>query len=163
MTENTVEYEPIGVIRTPFDSPEGMPIQPGGAEDAVGTVSVADSYEPALRDLSGFSHCLLVYHFHRSEEPESLQVEPFLDDTERGLFATRAPRRPNPIGLSVVEIESVSGTEVTVNGIDVVDGTPLLDIKPYVPAFDRPAHVESGWIAESDSRVDETRADDRFL
>jgi tRNA-Thr(GGU) m(6)t(6)A37 methyltransferase TsaA len=163
MTEPRFQYDAIGSIRTPFDSPEEMPIQPIGADGAVGTVEVDPSYADGLEDLDGFTHCILLYHFHAADDTVSLQVEPFLDDTNRGLFATRAPQRPNPIGLSVVEIDSVTDHEVTVEGIDVVDGTPLLDIKPFVPQFDVPDAAETGWLDASKSTIQSKRADERFL
>ncbi|AFZ73242.1 tRNA (N6-threonylcarbamoyladenosine(37)-N6)-methyltransferase TrmO [Natronobacterium gregoryi] len=162
MTEEIVAYEPIGVIQSPFDSPEGMPVQPIGASDAVGTVEVDDAYADGLMDLEGFSHCILLYHFHRAGDDVSMQVEPFLDETDRGLFSTRAPQRPNRIGLSVVQIDSVDGREVNVRGIDVVDGTPLVDLKPFVPDFDVPDDADTGWMDASTSTVRSKRADDRF-
>lgn len=160
----TLEYDPIGVIRTPFDSPDGMPIQPVGAADAVGTVEIDPDYVEGLADLDGFSHCILVYHFHAIDQstPPSMRVEPFLDGTERGLFATRAPRRPNPIGLSVVAIDAIDDETLTVTGIDVVDGTPLLDVKPFVPGFDVPEETRAGWLEDARASAQSTRADDRF-
>ncbi|QGN07743.1 tRNA (N6-threonylcarbamoyladenosine(37)-N6)-methyltransferase TrmO [Halorhabdus sp. CBA1104] len=161
MTDSPITIEPIGTIHTPFDSPEGMPIQPAGA-DTEGAVELQPAYAPGLADLAGFSHCILVYHFHESHGDASLRVEPFLDDVERGLFATRAPQRPNGIGLSVVTIESVDEETIHVQGIDVVDGTPLLDVKPFVPAFDVPDDTETGWMDASQADVHTARADDRF-
>ncbi|MDS0475100.1 tRNA (N6-threonylcarbamoyladenosine(37)-N6)-methyltransferase TrmO [Natrinema sp. 1APR25-10V2] len=163
MTADQFEYESIGVIRTPFESPDGMPIQPAGADAAVGTVEVDESYADGLADLDGFTHCILLYHFHESSDDFSLQVEPFLDDEKRGVFATRAPQRPNPIGLSVVEIDSVTDHRVTVRGIDVVDQTPLLDIKPFVPDFDVPSEADTGWLNASESTIRSKQADKRFL
>ena len=162
MTGDRYCYEPIGEIRTPFETPEGMPIQPAGETSARGTVVVDPAYEAGLADLDGFSHCILLYHFHASDDDYSLRPTPFLDDTARGLFATRAPQRPTPVGLSVVGIESVDGRELTVSGIDVVDGTPLLDIKPFVPQFDVPAETAAGWVDATDTGVESTAADDRF-
>jgi len=162
-TMEPITYEPIGVIRSPFDDPEGMPIQPTGAADTKGVLALEEAYAPALADLEGFSHCYVLYHFHATEGSASLSVEPFLDDRKRGLFATRAPQRPNSIGLSVVAIETVRDAEVVVRDIDVVDGTPLLDIKPFVPAFDVPASTSSGWVEASTDSPESTRADDRFL
>jgi tRNA-Thr(GGU) m(6)t(6)A37 methyltransferase TsaA len=156
------EYQPIGWIETPFESPEGMPIQPAGAEETEGTVRLNEEYIDGLQDLDGFSHCILVYHLHEAGDEAPLQVVPFLDDTERGLFATRAPRRPNPIGLSVVEIKTIEGGEVTVTGIDVVDETPLLDIKPFVPGFDSPKKVETGWLDPIQSDISTKKSDKRF-
>jgi tRNA-Thr(GGU) m(6)t(6)A37 methyltransferase TsaA len=163
MSGQTFTYEAIGVVRTPFESPEGMPIQPAGAQDATGTIEIDEQYADGLQDLSGFSHCLLLYHFHEADGEPDLKVEPFLDDTARGVFATRAPRRPNPIGLSVVEIDTVAAQQVTVDGIDVVDGTPLLDIKPFAAEFDAPEDTETGWLDASTSTIRSKRADERFL
>jgi tRNA-Thr(GGU) m(6)t(6)A37 methyltransferase TsaA len=161
--EDTFSYESLGVIWTPFESPDGMPIQPTGADSVTGTVEIKESYADGLADLAEFSHCILLYHFHASNDDPSLRVEPFLDNEPRGLFSTRAPQRPNRIGLSVVAIESVKERELTVSGIDVVDGTPLLDIKPFVPEFDNPSEVETGWLDVSESTIRSERADRRFL
>lgn len=155
-------HEPIGEIHTPFETPEGMPIQPASDESTHGTVVVDPAYEAGLADLDGFSHCILIYQFHAGDDEFSLRPTPFLDDTERGLFATRAPSRPNGIGLSIVGVESVADGELIVSGIDVVDGTPLLDIKPFVPQFDVPAETAAGWVDETDSGVESMTADDRF-
>ncbi|MEF8808156.1 tRNA (N6-threonylcarbamoyladenosine(37)-N6)-methyltransferase TrmO [Natronomonas sp.] len=163
MSEDHLGYEPIGVIRTAFESPEGMPIQPVGDAAVEGTVELEEAYADGLRDLDGFTHCILLYHFHASDDAASMEVEPFLNDEKRGVFATRAPQRPNPIGLSVVEIESITDETVTVNGIDVVDQTPLLDIKPFVPEFDVPADVDTGWLTASESTIHSKEADERFL
>jgi tRNA-Thr(GGU) m(6)t(6)A37 methyltransferase TsaA len=162
MSEESFQYESIGVIWTPFESPDGMPIQPAGT-DTVGTVEVHESYADGLQDLDGFSHCILLYHFHEATGAPSLQAKPFLDDEERGIFSIRAPARPNPIGLSVVKIDTVTTQEVTVSGIDIVDGTPLLDIKPFVPDFDIPDEVDTGWFDASQSTIQSTQADERFL
>ncbi|MFD1562124.1 tRNA (N6-threonylcarbamoyladenosine(37)-N6)-methyltransferase TrmO [Haloarchaeobius amylolyticus] len=163
MPEDQFNYEPIGMIRTPFESPDGMPIQPVGEAATEGTVEIEESYTDGLRDLDGFTHCILLYHFHASGDAAPLQVEPFLDDEQRGVFATRAPQRPNPIGLSVVEIVSVTDHEVTVSGIDVIDRTPLLDIKPFVPNFDVPPDADTGWLNASKSTIQSKQADERFL
>ena len=162
--QQTLELSPIGVIRTPFTSLEGMPIQPGGAHDVLGRVELRPEFAPGLADLDGFSHVYLLYWFHQCPSGCALSVTPFLDDTPRGLFATRAPRRPNPLGLSLVEVVSVVGNILTVRGADVLDGTPLLDIKPYAPAFDAPlCPVRSGWLEAKNRDVAATRSDDRFV
>jgi tRNA-Thr(GGU) m(6)t(6)A37 methyltransferase TsaA len=163
VSENQLSYEPIGVIRTAFESPDGMPIQPVGDAAGEGTVELEEEYADGLKDFDGFTHCILLYHFHTSDGAAPLEVEPFLDDEQRGVFATRAPQRPNPIGLSVVQIESVTDETVAVNGIDVVDQTPLLDIKPFVPEFDVPADVDTGWLTASESTIHSKEADERFL
>ncbi len=139
-----------------------MPIQPAGAKDVVGTITIEDQYKQGLQDLRGFSHCILLYHFHESPDTTPLEVEPFLDSEQRGIFATRAPVRPNRIGLSVVESEAIRESELTVRGIDVVDRTPLLDIKPFVPAFDVPDDAETGWLDASGSTVQSMESDERF-
>jgi tRNA (adenine37-N6)-methyltransferase len=135
--------KPIGVIRTPFNETRGMPIQPRFSHEA-GRVEVFREYAAGLQDLEGFSHVILVYALHRSEG-YALQVKPFLDDMARGLFATRHPQRPNPIGISVVRLLTCHGGALEVEGIDVLDGTPLLDIKPYVPDFDAWPDAQAGW------------------
>jgi tRNA-Thr(GGU) m(6)t(6)A37 methyltransferase TsaA len=156
-----IRYQPIGLIRSPYTQVEEMPIQPTGARGIRGRIELADQYAEGLRDLDGFSHLILLYHFHRSEGYR-LTVTPFLDTTPRGLFATRAPKRPNSIGLSVVRLEKIEGAVLSVVDVDILDGTPLLDIKPYVSAFDTPQDVRSGWIGESGKTAVSIRADDRF-
>lgn len=155
------EFEPIGVIHSPFAELEGMPVQPAGAAGAGGTVEVFAPYQEGLQDLEGFSHIFLLYHFHLSRG-YSLRIVPFLDDRERGLFATRAPKRPNPIGLSVVRLESIDAGVLYVRDVDVLDGTPLLDIKPYVPQFDAQGEVRTGWLESSGRTASGSQADDRF-
>lgn len=157
-----MELSPIGIIRTPFVDPAGMPIQPSGAAGVQGTVELRPELAPGLRDLDGFSHVILLYRFHRSEGYD-LEVVPFLDGAPHGLFATRAPRRPNPIGLSVVRLERVEGNVLHIEGADVLDGTPLLDLKPYVPAFDAPGPCRTGWLEAGATRAPEQRSDDRFV
>jgi tRNA (adenine37-N6)-methyltransferase len=152
---------PIGVIRSPFEEITGMPIQARGAEGVPGRVELDEELVGGLKDLQGFSHIVLIYHFHLSEG-YSLEVKPFLDDRPHGVFATRAPRRPNPIGISVVRLVRVEGHVLHIEDVDVVDGTPLLDIKPYVPEFDVRRAERIGWLEGKAGRVKETRADERF-
>ncbi len=154
-----IEYRPIGLIHTPFKQREGMPIQPSRGRGVRGTVEVAPEYADGLTDLDGFSHVVLIYHFHQSRGFD-LRVTPFLDTQKRGLFATRAPRRPNAIGLSVVRLLGIEGNRIAVQDLDILDGTPLLDIKPYVPEFDHRTEVREGWLeGVKDRNVD---SDDRF-
>ena len=134
---------PIGIIHTPFSETTGMPIQPAFSQ-ALGRVELLPEYAQGLQDLDGFSHVILIYALDRSNG-YSLLVKPFLDDVGRGLFATRHPCRPNPIGISTVRLVSVKDNMLEVEGIDVLDGTPLLDIKPYVPDFDSRAVARAGW------------------
>lgn len=153
---------PIGIIKTPFDSLEGMPIQPTGASDVEGTIVINKEYEQGLSDLEGFSHIILLYHFHQSKG-HNLMVKPFLDDTKRGLFSTRAPRRPNPIGLSIVQLIKREKNIITINGIDVLNNTPLIDIKPYVPGFDTKDVTAIGWLENTHESAVSLKSDDRFI
>jgi tRNA-Thr(GGU) m(6)t(6)A37 methyltransferase TsaA len=153
---------PIGTIHTPFDDLEGMPIQPSGAADVIGTIVVDKEFEQGLTDLEGFSHIILLYHLHQSKG-FNLMVKPFLDNQKRGLFSTRAPRRPNPIGLSIVQLIKREGNELTVKGIDVLDNTPLIDIKPYVPGFDAKEVTAVGWLEKNYKNAVSLKSDDRFI
>ncbi|MBN2266120.1 MAG: tRNA (N6-threonylcarbamoyladenosine(37)-N6)-methyltransferase TrmO [Candidatus Aminicenantes bacterium] len=157
-----MKLKPIGIIHSPFKKAEGTPIQPPGGGGVRGTVEVFKPYRAGLKDLDGFSHVILIYEFHRSRGFD-LEVVPFMDTEVRGLFATRAPNRPNPIGLSVVRLKKVAGGTLHVRDLDVLDGTPLLDIKPYVPAFDAPARARTGWLEKARKRVRRRRADGRFV
>jgi len=154
-----IEYESIGIVHSPFEDPEGTPIQPSRSKNATGTVEVFEKYLEGLSDLDGFSHIILLCHLHRTGSYR-LKVVPFLDTQLRGLFATRAPSRPNPIGLSVVELVEIDGSTLTVRGLDLLEGTPVLDIKPYVGEFDDRASVRTGWLENARGRTDV--ADDRF-
>jgi tRNA-Thr(GGU) m(6)t(6)A37 methyltransferase TsaA len=154
-------YKPIGMIRSPYTDVEGMPIQPAGATGVKGSVEINADLAPGLKDLEGFSYIILVYHFHLSEG-FSLEPIPFLDTTPRGLFATRAPRRPNPIGVSVVKLTGISGTILSIEDVDVIDGTPLLDIKPFVPVLDNRETDRVGWFKDAAQSASEARADKRF-
>jgi tRNA-Thr(GGU) m(6)t(6)A37 methyltransferase TsaA len=154
-------YTPIGIIHSPFTEPAGMPIQPAGAAGVRGTIRINEEFQGGLRDLSGFSRIILIYAFHRSQGYE-LEVIPFLDTVPHGIFATRAPRRPNAIGISIVKLISVNTGELVIEGVDVVDGTPLLDIKPYVPEFDCHPDERSGWFSGCGDRIAGMRSDGRF-
>ena len=156
-----IEFTPIGVIRTPFTTLDDMPIQPTGAQDVAGEIRLHEQYAEGLQDLDGFSHIHLLYHFHRNSG-YSLKVVPFMDNKERGLFSTRAPRRPNLIGLSVVRLEAIDGLVLHVRGIDVLDGTPLLDIKPYVTKFDAAPADRFGWLDRNADKAETLRSDKRF-
>jgi tRNA-Thr(GGU) m(6)t(6)A37 methyltransferase TsaA len=150
---------PIGIIHSPHQRAEGTPVQAALATGVQGTVEVFPEYAAGLRDLDGFERVWLVYWFDRAR-PAELVVTPYLDTTPRGLFATRAPRRPNPIGLSPVRLLGIVGSVLQVEGLDILDNTPLLDIKPYIPAFDACEAKRIGWCAEA--RDDGTVADGRF-
>lgn len=156
-----IQYTPIGVIRSPFKSIEGMPIQSAGAKGVAGSVEIFEMFVDGLKDLEGFSYIILIYHFHRSRG-YALHVKPFLDDQLRGVFATRAPRRPNAVGISVVRLLRVEGQILRIEDVDIVDGTPLLDIKPYVPAFDVKKADRTGWLSSRAGGVSAVRSDKRF-
>ena len=156
-----IELTTIGIIHTPFTKLEGMPIQPAGAAGIKGTVQLYEEYQAGLDDLGGFSHIILLYLFNRSQG-FNLHVVPFMDDVPRGVFATRAPRRPNPIGLSIVQLDKVENGRLHISNVDILDSTPLLDIKPYVPEFDRQVHVRTGWLEDAKHTVASRKADKRF-
>jgi tRNA (adenine37-N6)-methyltransferase len=161
MTISTVTYTPIGIIHSSFNDPRGTPIQPGAAEGCEGRIEIFPEFCEGLRDLDAFSHIILLYHFHRAG-PVKLLVEPFMDHRSHGIFAIRGPARPNPIGISVLRLESIENNILFVKDIDILDNTPLLDIKPYVPAFDvRPAE-RSGWLEENIRKLPTARDDGRF-
>lgn len=154
-------YRPIGVVHSPFDDIKGMPIQPPGATHIQGIVEVFPEFTEGLKDLEGFSHLILLYHFHHAPGTR-LTVKPFMDSEHRGVFATRAPARPNPIGLSVVRLLRIEGGVLHIENVDILDGTPLLDIKPYVPEFDHHPGERVGWLEQAKGEVKGKRADDRF-
>ena len=156
-----IELKPIGTIHTPFSTLEGMPIQPKGAAGIKGEVEVFEDYQVGLEDLDGFSHIILLYCFHRSQG-YNLKVVPFLDTEQRGLFATRAPKRPNPIGLSIVRLDKIENGSLHIQNVDILDGTPLIDIKPYIPEFDHPTNIRTGWHAKGQKSVLHQKSDDRF-
>jgi len=156
-----VDFTPIGIIRTPFLRLEGMPIQPSGAAGVKGTVELLPEYADGTKDLDGFSHVILLFLLHRSEG-FNLHVTPFMDSSPRGVFATRAPRRPNPIGLSIVRLSSTEGSILHIEDVDILDGTPLLDIKPYVPDFDPRGDIRTGWLEIASRTVADKRSDGRF-
>jgi len=143
-------FKPIGVIHTPFTEKNKTPIQASRSQ-AVGQVEVLPEFADGLKDIEALSHIYLFYAFHQSQGYK-LQVEPFLDDKEHGIFATRYPYRPNPLGFSIVKLVSREGNLLTVEGVDMLDGTPLLDIKPYVPDFDHRDEVHAGWYETRSKR-----------
>lgn len=157
-----IQYQPIGLIHTPFTELKGMPIQPTSKAATPGTIEVFPEYQAGLKDLEGFSHVILIYHFHKSQGYK-LQIEPFLDTREHGVFATRVPKRPNQIGLSVVRLLGIDGGLLNIDCIDVLNGTPLLDIKPYIPGFQPSENIRIGWLNDADRCVESTVSDDRFV
>ena len=157
MENNSVTCKPIGIIHSCHVKPENTPIQSVYAEGCAGQTEVFSQYEAGLSDLEGFSHIYLIYHFHKAG-PVELKVKPFLEDIERGLFATRSPRRPNPLGLSVVKLIKREKNILFLDGVDILDGTPLLDIKPYTARFDRLETSRNGWQDALDEETVKQRA-----
>ena len=156
-----IVFTQIGTIRSPFTDISGMPIQPTGARDVRGTVEISEKYAEGLADLEGFSRIILIYAFHKCASCQ-LTVTPFLDTTTHCIFATRAPCRPNAIGISIVRLVAVNGCDLIIEDIDVLDGTPLLDIKPYVPLFDCYPDERSGWLTNCKDAVVLKKSDGRF-
>jgi tRNA-Thr(GGU) m(6)t(6)A37 methyltransferase TsaA len=162
MTDQRILLHPIGTISSPYRDPRGMPIQPRAALGVKGQVILDPSYAVGLKDLEGFSHIILIYYFHRSGDGDLL-VKPFLDDQKHGVFATRAPRRPNGIGISVVKLIRIHENILEVENVDILDDTPLLDIKPYVPDFDHTEDVRIGWLENRRDKIPGKQSDDRFI
>ena len=161
----TINLQQIATIKTPFCRLENMPVQPRGAKDTLATIEFKKEYVQGLKDLNGFSHAYLIYYFHKVKE-HKLLVVPFNDvtNTERGVFSTRTPMHPNSIGLSIVEIVNIKENIVSIKGVDILDGTPLLDIKPYIENFDRvDTQTKSGWMKSSEDEVSQKRSDGRFI
>jgi len=156
-----IAYKPIGILHSPFKDPVGTPIQPSAVAGISATVEIFPEYEEGLKDLEGFSHIILLYHFHLSK-PYKLTVKPFMDENYHGAFATRSPSRPNPIGISTVRLLKIEKNVLYIQNVDILDETPVLDIKPYVPEFDRNEEIKIGWLENNIHKLGWTRDDGRF-
>jgi tRNA-Thr(GGU) m(6)t(6)A37 methyltransferase TsaA len=156
-----ISYYPIGHFLTPYNDISEMPIQPSGADGSRGRIVVYPEFAEGLADLDGFSHLIIISHLHQAQG-FALTVTPFLDTNPHGVFATRAPRRPNAIGFSVMELVTIEENIITVNRADVLNETPVLDIKPYVPAFDSWETARIGWLTGKSENARQHRSDDRF-
>ena len=156
-----ITFIPIGIIHSPFKTIENIPIQNIGAKGERGTIETFPEFASGLTDLDGFSHLILLYHFHKVNH-FSLQVKPFMDDTERGVFATRSPVRPNPIGLTVVKFIKRVDNLITIEDIDMLDQTPLIDIKPFLPTIDDAQKVQLGWLTGKINDFKTRKSDIRF-
>jgi len=156
-----ITYKPIGIIHSPFDKLEQMPIQPTGYASGAGVLELFPEFAEGLMDVEGFSHLYILYHFHKVYK-SSMVVTPYMVDEPHGIFATRAPNRPNPIGLFVVKLIRVDGNRIYVEDLDVLDKTPLLDIKPYVPEFENTQEVHTGWLEKVRGKVRKHKSDNRF-
>jgi len=161
MTAGEIRYHAIGTVYSPYRATHGTPIQASAALDVKGTIELLPKYSEGLEDLEGFSHIILIYHFHLSKG-YSLKVMPYLDDKLHGVFATRAPSRPNPIGVSIVQLTKIEGNILHIKDVDIVDGTPLLDIKPYVIEFDVRETITKGWLKGNVSNLQKVKDDGRF-
>jgi tRNA-Thr(GGU) m(6)t(6)A37 methyltransferase TsaA len=159
---NEIKYKPIGVVHSQFKEPKGTPIQPAGAKNIDGTVELFPKYVEGLKDLEGFSHIILIYHFHLSKEM-SLKVKPYMDSEVHGVFAMRGPSRPNPVGISVVRLIRIEDNILHIQEVDIVDGTPLLDIKPYISEFDIRKVEKIGWLKNNIHKLSKTKDDERFI
>lgn len=155
-----MQCTPIGVIRTPHTSPNGTPIQPVGAEGIKGTLEIEEKYVAGLKDLKGFTYIILLYHFHEAKK-YTLHVQPYLETQKIGLFATRFPARPNPIGISIVKMDRVEGNLVYVEDVDMLDRTPLLDIKPFIPKVDNRLDGKIGWLEGRAEKMKHAKSDGR--
>lgn len=158
----SIIINPIGIIRTPHTDIKNMPIQPIAAEGIKGYIELLPEYVVGLKDLEGFSHITLVYRFHKIEGFE-LEVIPFMDTEKRGIFSCKAPKRPNAIGISTVKLVAIEGNMIHIEQVDMLDGTPLIDIKPFYPRYDNRENVTIGWLEKNkDLPLEKLRADERF-
>ena len=148
-------------MHSPHKIIENIPIQPVGAKGIKGEIEIYPEFKDGLKDLEGFSHIYLLYHFHKAEG-YSLQVKPFLDDELHGVLATRAPKRPNGIGLSVLKLTGIENNIVYVENVDVLDGTPILDIKPYSSKFNAVENEKSGWLEKNIDKSNKKKSNNRF-
>lgn len=155
-----INYKPIGIIHTPFKEVKGTPIQ-SVVSNATGFIEIFPEYIEGLKDLEEFSHIILIYHFNLCKK-SLLKLKPYMDNMERGVFSTRAPSRPNPIGISIVRLLKVEKNILHIKDVDIVDGTPLLDIKPYIPQFDIRNGVNIGWLKENIHKLSKTTDNGRF-
>ena len=161
MADEHYVFSPIGRVQSPFQEPVGVPIQPSAGAGVKGQVVLDPAFREGLQDLEGFSHIILIYIFHQAGEG-GLLVKPFLDDQVHGVFATRAPQRPNKIGISVVKLVGIEDCILDIENLDILDGTPVLDIKPYVSDFDPGGDVRVGWLTDRLDQLPGKQADDRF-
>ena len=162
MNKNQITIKPIGTIYTPHKSETGMPIQPKGAIGIKGYIKIFKEFEDGLLDLNEYSHAYLIYFLHKIKGYK-LQTIPFMDDEIHGIFATRSPKRPNPIGLSIVKIINIENNIINIENVDMLDGTPLLDIKPYVPEMDNFETEKNGWLDKNHKKSEHLKSDDRFV
>lgn len=157
----TFQIRSIGILHSKFNTQKGTPIQSASAQGEKGVIEVFPEFVQGLDDLEGFSHLWILYRFNRIPG-ESLKVVPYLDTRTRGVFSTRSPRRPNLVGMAVVKIDDIKDGRISISGVDMLDKTPVIDIKPYIPDFDHHEASKIGWYAESNRKSEKVLADDRF-
>ncbi len=155
-----INYKPIGVIHSPFKESTGIPRQAVGASDVKGQIEIFDEFYEGLKDLDGFSYIIIIFHIHLVEKP-SLKACPPWDGKEHGVFATRSPYRPNPIGMSTVRLESIEQNILHTSGVDMADGTPVLDIKPYIPDLNLTDDIKIGWLTDKVEEMNKSKSGDR--
>ena len=162
MKQQEIKLNSIGVIKTPWLTPENMPIQPTGAQNIKGTIILNNEYTKGLKKIEGFSHIILIYHLHLIKQPK-LEVIPFMDKEPKGIFATRSPKRPNKLGISIVRIERVNKNEIHILDVDMMNDSPLLDIKPFFEDFDNRFKTKKGWLTtKTKIEIENIKSDDRF-
>lgn len=162
MRLETIQINPIGIIYTPHKDVKNVPIQPIAADEYEGRIELLPEYVDGLKDLEGFSHITLFFHFHKIKGFE-LQVIPFMDTVKRGIFACKSPKRPNAIGLSTVKLIRIENNILYIQQVDILDGTPLIDIKPFFPKYDNRIDAKAGWLdAKGNIPLENMRADERF-
>ena len=157
-----IVYRPIGIIHSPFKKPQGTPIQPSAGKGIKGTIEIYPEYIKGLKDLEGFSHIILLFHLHLVKKA-TLQAKPFMDNELHGIFSIRGPSRPNPIGLSIVKLEKIVNNILYIEDLDIIDTTPLLDIKPYVSNFDDRKNIKIGWLEDNIKKLSLSVDDGRFI
>ena len=155
-------YKPIGIIHSPFKEPQGTPIQPSAGKNVKGNIEVFPEYVKGLKDLKGFSHIILIFHFHLVKKSKLL-AKPFMDDKIHGIFSIRGPSRPNPIGFSIVKLTDIKDNILYIQDLDILDATPLLDIKPYVAEFDQREKIKIGWLENNINKLHSSKDDGRFI
>jgi tRNA-Thr(GGU) m(6)t(6)A37 methyltransferase TsaA len=156
-----ISYKPIGIVHSPFTKPEGTPIQAIASKNSEGVIEIFPEFVEGLKDLEHFSHIYVLFHLHLAEKKE-LTVIPFLDTTPHGVFATRSPGRPNAIGISVVCLDKIEGNKIHVKNIDILNSSPVLDIKPYIPQFDVFETTKNGWFEKNIRKMESQKDDGRF-
>jgi len=157
-----ITYKPIGIIHSPFLTLNNIPIQNVGATEEIATIEIFPEFVDGLKDLEGFSHIILLYHLHLVQN-SALIVKPFMDTVPRGIFATRSPIRPNPIGFTIVKLVGINNNLLTIKHFDMLNNTPLLDMKPYISTIDEIKDSKSGWLTGKIQNFENTKSDSRFI